>query len=58
MSKQPEFFTMNHDQSVSIVASTNDGILYYYQEEKQLFIDLDESFSLTNIKEIIYDHED
>ena len=28
--KQPEFFTVNEDQSVGIIMGDNDGILYYF----------------------------
>jgi len=28
--RQPEFFTMNSDQTVSIIASIDDGMLYFY----------------------------
>ena len=30
LARQPEFFTINHDQTLSIIASIDDGMLYYY----------------------------
>jgi len=56
LTRQPEFFLMNDDQSVSIIASQDDGI--YYNHRTRAFVDLDEHFKITNIKEIIHDHED
>ena len=47
---------MNDDQSVSIVASLEDGIFYNHLTEE--FIDLDDLFEISSIKEIVYDHED
>jgi hypothetical protein len=44
LNKQPEFFTINSDQTMSIVAGTDDGILYYYNSNEQLYIDLLETF--------------
>ena len=55
LSRQPEFFYMNDDQSVSIIASMDDGI--YYNHKTGKFLDLKESFKVSNIKEIIYDDE-
>ena len=40
--RQPEFFLMNDDQTVSIIASQDDGI--YYNHRTRLFVDLDELF--------------
>lgn len=31
--RQPEFFTMNTDQTLSIIASIDDGMLYYYNSD-------------------------
>ena len=56
LSRQPEFFTMNDDQTVSIIASIDDGI--FYNHLTQQFYDLDELYDITSIKEIIYDEED
>ena len=56
LSRQPEFFLMNDDQTVSIIASMDDGI--YYNHRTRVFVDLDELFSISNIKEIIHDHEE
>jgi hypothetical protein len=56
LTRQPDFFTMNEEQTVSIVASLEDGI--FYNHNTQEFVDLDELFEISSIKEIIYDHED
>lgn len=56
--RQPEFFTMNTDQTLSIIASIDDGMLYYYSTNQQLYIDIEETFQLSAIKEVVYDHED
>jgi hypothetical protein len=56
LTRQPEFFLMNDDQSVSIIASQDDGI--YYNHRTRAYVDLDEHFKISNIKEIIHDHED
>jgi hypothetical protein len=47
---------MNDAQTVSIVASLEDGI--FYNHNTQEFVDLDELFEISSIKEIIYDYED
>jgi hypothetical protein len=47
---------MNDDQTVSIIASIDDGIYYNNRSKEQ--IDLDETFKVCNIKEIIYDDEE
>jgi len=56
LTRQPEFFLMNDNQQVSIIASIDDGI--YYNHKTGLYVDLDEEFRISNIKEIIHDHED
>jgi hypothetical protein len=56
LSRQPEFFTMNDDQNVSIVASNDDGIFFNHVTNQ--FYDLDEMYDISSIKEIIYDQED
>jgi len=56
LAKQPEFFSMNNDQSCLVIASQDDGIYYNFKTRK--FIDLDEKYDISNIKEIIYDHEE
>ena len=45
LTRQPEFFTMNDDQTVSIVASLEDGI--FYNHKTQEFVDLDEMFEIS-----------
>lgn len=56
LTKQPEFFQMNDKQTISIVASSDDGV--YYNSRLRQFIDIDELFLISNIKEIIHDEED
>jgi len=46
---------MNDEQTVSIIASMDDCIYYHHRSGK--FVDLKESFNISNIKEIIYDDE-
>ena len=54
--RQPEFFTVNKDQSICIIASTEDGI--YFNQHTGELVDLDKKFQISNIKEIICDSED
>ena len=56
LTRQPEFFLMNDDQTVSIIASHDDGI--YYNHRNRKFVDLDQKFDISNIKEIIHDYEE
>jgi hypothetical protein len=56
LTRQPEFFLMNDDQTVSIIASQDDGI--YYNHRNRKFVDLDYKFDISNIKEIIHDYEE
>jgi len=56
LTRQPEFFLMNDDQSISIISSLDDGI--YFNHRTRAFFDLDEIFKVSNIKEIIHDHEE
>ena len=58
LSKQPEFFTINDDQSVFIVASLDDAIIYYQRHGQQSFFDLEETYGIGDIKEIVNDSED
>ena len=58
LARQPEFFTMNTDQTLSIIASIDDGMLYYYNNNSQLYIDIDSTFQLSAIKEVVYDPDD
>jgi 6-phosphogluconolactonase (cycloisomerase 2 family) len=56
LSRQPEFFLMNENQNVSIVASADDGT--YYNHRSKSFKDLDAKFKITSIKALIHDNED
>jgi len=56
LTRQPEFFTMNDDQSASVIASLEDGIFYNHRTEE--FIDLDDLYQISSIKEVIYDTDD
>ena len=47
---------MNENQSISIIASEDDGIWYDFYTKKQ--IDLDDAFKISNIREVIHDCED
>jgi hypothetical protein len=47
---------MSDDQTVCIVASQDDGI--YYNFRTKYYLDLDNEYQISNIKEIIHDHED
>lgn len=49
---------MNEDQTVGIIMGDNDGILYYFNSNKMLYIDMLEMFELSATKELIYDSED
>ena len=46
--RQPEFFTMNTDQTLSIIASIDDGMLYYYSTNQQLYIDIEKSKEMSS----------
>jgi len=54
--RQPEFFKMNQDQSISVVASTANGIYFNHNTRDQ--IDLDDLYQIKDIKAIIHDHEE
>ena len=41
-----------------IVASLDDAMLYYSKQQAQAFFDLDDTYKISDIKEIINDHED
>ena len=56
LTKQPEFFVMSNDQTISMIASQDDGI--YFNHRTRQFVDIDELYKIQNIKEIIHDHED
>ena len=56
LNRQPEFFQMNSEQTIMIIASSDDGI--YKDMNKQVEIDLDDRFNIGCIKEIIHDEED
>ena len=47
---------MNNDQTVSIIASQDDGL--YYNHKSKEFVDLDHAFNIKNICEIIHDDEE
>ena len=47
---------MNYNQTVSIIASADDGI--YYNHKTDAFRDLDDKFKISSIKAIIHDMED
>jgi hypothetical protein len=43
---------------VYIVASLDDAMLYYSKQQAQAFFDLDDTYKISDIKEITNDHED
>ena len=47
---------MNYEQTISIIASVDDGI--WFDHETRESIDLDQAFKISNIREIIHDSED
>jgi hypothetical protein len=46
---------MSDDQTIAIIASSEDGI--YFNLTNQAWIDLDETFDISLIKQIIHDAE-
>ena len=40
------------------MASLDDAMLYYSKQQAQAFFDLDDTYKISDIKEIINDHED
>ncbi len=54
--RQPEFFTMNPDQSISVVAAIANGIYFNHNTRDQ--IDLDDLLQIKEIKEVIHAHEE
>ena len=52
--RQPEFFSMNDEQTVYVAASSSDGI--YYNATTKNEVDLDELYNISNIKEMIYEN--
>jgi len=56
LNKQAEFFLMNDDQSICVVGSETDGL--YYNRRTNQYVDLDEEYQISNIKEIYHDHEE
>ena len=56
LNRQPQFFQTNEDQTVLVVASPEDCI--YIDLDKDLEVDIDQQYQVSNIKEIIFDEED
>ena len=54
--RQPEFFIMNEQQNISVVASIDDG--YHYNHSTNTLIDLDMEYKVCNFKSVAYDSED
>jgi hypothetical protein len=52
LTRQPEFFLLSDDQSISIIASSEDGI--YFNMSTGAWFDLDETYDIGCIKEIIH----
>lgn len=55
LSRQPDYFLMSDNQEIAIISSTEDGI--YFNMTNKAWIDLDETYNISNIKEIIHDSE-
>lgn len=53
---QPVFFRTNNSQDIMLVASQEDCI--YINLESDIEVDADNQYSVSAIKEIIYDYED
>ena len=53
---QPMFFEIDPDQQVFTIASAYDGI--YINRKKNQYVDLDELYSIDQIRSVIYDTED
>ena len=56
LNKQPQFFEMNTEQKICLTASNDDGI--YTDIDKDIELDMDETYSVQMIKEIIYDADE
>ena len=55
LTRQPDYFLMSKDQSIAIIASVEDGI--YFNMNNGAWIDLDELYNISLIKEIIHDDQ-
>jgi hypothetical protein len=56
LTRQPEFFSLNDEQTIFVTASSTDGIHYNSISKKET--DLDELYNISNIKEMIYENVD
>ena len=56
ISKQPEFFLLNDDQTSMVIASQD--CAFYLNLPKNQFVDIDDLYKINCIKQIIYDIED
>ena len=56
LNRQPQFFQTNEEQTVLVVASPEDCL--YIDLDKDLEVDIDQQYQVSNIKEIIFDEED
>lgn len=56
LNKQPEFFLFDDEQICAVIASQEDCL--YVDLRTQQEQDMDKLYNISNIKEIIYDHED
>jgi hypothetical protein len=53
LNRQPEYFLMSDNQEIAVIASVEDGI--YFNMTNKAWIDLDELYNISLIKEIIHD---
>ena len=56
LNKQPQYFKVNDDQRIFIVSSAMDGV--YVNTNLNQEVDLDDTYIISNIMEIIFDHDD
>ena len=56
MNTQPQFFKMNDDQSVMLVATDINGT--YINMKTQMEYDLDEEYHITCLKQVMFDSDD
>lgn len=55
LKKQPDFFRMNEDQKIFMIASADDSIYLNLSGKKKYEIDIDQEFMISAIKCVIYD---
>ena len=56
LTRQPQFFRMNTEQTIMVAATEQDAIYMDINAKKE--VDLDEEYNLTLLKEVIFDEDD